>query len=228
MKKEEYTVWRNPRGNGLLHDGESVTPPEGWEFVPSGDAGLTRRLKMAGECWVMVHRRRNRIEAVGLWTSARRAAAVRAELELERRDPARQRRLEADKRRREAKQAAYTVEFRNAVAAYLHFAERWSGLEAKLAAAVTEHAVPVGSGTVARTQRIPLERRAEAAVIAWMRHRTTAYDHMRIARVKGERREVRRQLAERSRRLLERYRSGEEADLRNCPLAQALRESGEA
>ena len=158
MKKEEYTVWRNPRGNGLLHDGESVTPPEGWEFVPSGDAGLTRRLKMAGECWVMVHRRRNRIEAVGLWTSARRAAAVRAELELERRDPARQRRLEADKRRREAKQAAYTVEFRNAVAAYLHFAERWSGLEAKLAAAVTEHAVPVGSGTVARTQRIPLER----------------------------------------------------------------------
>ena len=210
MKKEEYTVWRNPRGNGLLHDGESVTPPEGWEFVPSGDAGLTRRLKMAGECWVMVHRRRNRIEAVGLWTSARRAAAVRAELELERRDPARQRRLEADKRRREAKQAAYTVEFRNAVAAYLHFAERWSGLEAKLAAAVTEHAVPVGSGTVARTQRIPLERRAEAAVIAWMRHRTTAYDHMRIARVKGERREVRRQLAERSRRLLERYRSGEE------------------
>ena len=226
MKKEEYTVWRNPRGNGLLHDGESVTPPEGWEFVPSGDAGLTRRLKMAGECWVMVHRRRNRIEAVGLWTSARRAAAVRAELELERRDPARQRRLEADKRRREAKQAAYTVEFRNAVAAYLHFAERWSGLEAKLAAAVTEHAVPVGSGTVARTQRIPLERRAEAAVIAWMRHRTTAYDHMRIARVKGERREVRRQLAERSRRLLERYRSGE--DLRNCPLAQALGESGEA
>ena len=163
MKKEEYTVWRNPRGNGLLHDGESVTPPEGWEFVPSGDAGLTRRLKMAGECWVMVHRRRNRIEAVGLWTSARRAAAVRAELELERRDPARQRRLEADKRRREAKQAAYTVEFRNAVAAYLHFAERWSGLEAKLAAAVTEHAVPVGSGTVARTQRIPLERRADAA-----------------------------------------------------------------
>lgn len=81
------------------------------------------------------------------------------------------------------------------MAAYLHFAERWSGLEAKLAAAVTEHAVPVGSGTVARTQRIPLERRAEAAVIAWMRHRTTAYDHMRIARVKGERREVRRQLA---------------------------------
>ena len=39
---------------------------------------------------------------------------------------------------------------------------------------------------------------------------------------------VRRQLAERSRRLLERYRSGEEADLRNCPLAQALGESGEA
>lgn len=29
--------------------------------------------------------------------------------------------------------------------------------------AITDHAVPVGSGTVARTQRIPIERRAEAA-----------------------------------------------------------------
>lgn len=54
------------------------------------------------------------------------------------------------------------------------------------------HAVPVGSGTVARTQLIPLEQRAEAAVIAWMRHQTTAYDRMSIARIKGERREVRR------------------------------------
>jgi hypothetical protein len=45
---------------------------------------------------------------------------------------------------------------------------------------VTTHAAPVGSGTVARTERIPIERRAEAAVIAWMRHQTTAYDNLAL------------------------------------------------
>ena len=69
--------------------------------------------------------------------------------------------------------------------------------------AVADHATPVGSGTVARTKRIPVERRAEAAVIAWMRHQTTAYDSMPIPRVKGKRREVRRLLAQRSKELLD-------------------------
>jgi hypothetical protein len=62
---------------------------------------------------------------------------------------------------------------------------------------------------VARTTRIPIERRAEAATIAWMRHQTTGYDSMKIPRVKGKRREVRRMLAERSRELLQAYRRGE-------------------
>eukprot|EP01035_Chromulina_nebulosa_P056444 gene56444-77358_t len=57
------------------------------------------------------------------------------------------------------------------------------------------HATPVGSGTVARTKRIPIEQRAEAATIAWMRHQTTGYDSMTIPREKGLRREVRRMLA---------------------------------
>jgi hypothetical protein len=58
-------------------------------------------------------------------------------------------------------------------------------LDRVLAQAVTDHATPVGSGTVARTKRIPVEQRAEAAVIAWMRHQTTGYDGMVIPRVKG-------------------------------------------
>jgi hypothetical protein len=74
---------------------------------------------------------------------------------------------------------------------------------------------------VARTKRIPVAQRAEAAVIAWMRHQTTAYESMKIERVKGKRREVRRMLAERSREVLERYRRGEPA-ADACPLRQAL------
>jgi hypothetical protein len=74
---------------------------------------------------------------------------------------------------------------------------------------------------VARTKRIPVEQRAEAAVIAWMRHSTTGYDGMVIPRIKGKRREVRRMLARRSHELLERYRRGESAP-EGCPLKKAL------
>ena len=86
---------------------------------------------------------------------------------------------------------------------------------------MTKHATPVGSGTVARTERIPVEERAEAAVIAWMRHQTTAYDDMSIARIKGERRRVRRMLAERSKSLLDAYRRSAAAPAA-CPLRRAL------
>jgi hypothetical protein len=74
---------------------------------------------------------------------------------------------------------------------------------------------------VARTKRIPVEQRAEAAVIAWMRHQTTAYDSMVVPRVKGKRREVRRMLAQRSKELLGRYRRGESVG-DECPLKKAL------
>jgi hypothetical protein len=94
----------------------------------------------------------------------------------------------------------------------------------RLAQAVTAHATPVGSGTVARTKRIPVEARAEAAVIAWMRHRTTAYEEMSIARVKGKRREVRRMLAARSKALLAGYRAGAAVNAAACPLQRALLE----
>ena len=104
---------------------------------------------------------------------------------------------------------------------FLAFHPNHAALANKLARAVTDHATPVGSGTVARTKRIPVEQRAEAAVIAWMRHQTTGYDGMVIPRVKGKRREVRRMLARRSQELLSRYRredSGEDG----CPLRKAL------
>jgi len=221
---EDFQIWPTARPGVFLRDGREITPPAGWEFVPSGDPGLTRRLKSSGECYVVVRRRKNRVEAVGLWTDAARAAKVKAQLEAERAEPSYLKKLASAKRRREEEQAEYETEFREAVLKFLAFSPRHAELAHKLADAVTRLAIPVGSGTVARTERIPLQRRAEAAVIAWLRHQTTAYDHMAIARIKGERREVRRELAERSRRLLEKYRSGSPADPA-CPLAAALRNS---
>ena len=105
--------------------------------------------------------------------------------------------------------------------AYLAFHPVHVELANELARRVTTHATPVGSGTVARTKRIPIEQRAEAAVIAWMRHQTTAYDTMVIPRVKGKRREIRRMLAKRSVEVLASYRRGEPAR-DGCPLARSF------
>jgi hypothetical protein len=44
---------------------------------------------------------------------------------------------------------------------------------------------------------------------------------MKIPRIKGKRREVRRMLAEQSRRLLEKYRAGQAVE-QTCPLHRAL------
>ena len=84
------------------------------------------------------------------------------------------------------------------------------------------HAAPVGSGTVARAERIPISQWAEAAVIAWMRHQTTAYDEMKIPRIKGTRQETRRLLSEKSRQKLEAYRAGRPVAEAGCPLRRAL------
>ena len=223
MSGKEIQVWKLPGNESLLCNGKPLEVPVGWVFVPAGDPGLTRRLKATGTYWVQVHRRKNRIEAQGIWTEGSRIAGIKERLEAERSSETYRQKQAAARQARVAAQDAYVIQFRQAVVDYLNFAPRYHELAWDLADAVTDQAVPVGSGTVARTQRIPLEVRAEAAVIAWLRHQTTAYDRMSIAHVKGERREVRRMLAERSRKLLERYRLGEEVDPSVCPLIRALK-----
>ena len=195
--------------------------PDGWILLPPGDAALTRRVKAAGEHWLVQERVGRRLFSRGIWASKATIERLREELAAERSTEAFARRRAADSTRRAATQARYEEEFEAAVLAFLAFDGRHAGLARRLAAVVAAHATPVGSGTVARTQRIPIERRAEAAVIAWMRHQTTAYDSMAIPRVKGKRRDVRRQLAERSRALLHAYRRGDAAAA-HCPLAMAL------
>ena len=219
---EDYQVWRTNRPRDFLHNGKVVTVPDNWIFVPSGDPGLTRRLKSLAPCWVVVHKRKNRVEALGVWCDGAIVQKTKNDLEEERRNPVYLRKLEAARQARIARQDAYVVEFRQAVVDFLAFAPQYEELAWDLADAVTDHSIPVGSGTVARTGRIPLAQRAEAAVIAWMRHQTTGYDHMYIAKIKGERRAVRRELAEYSREILNIYRKGLPAP-ENCPLQTALK-----
>ena len=196
--------------------------PDDWALLAPGDAALSRRIKQDGPSLTVVEIKGRKRFSRGIWAPAARIAALRAELEAERRDPAYARRLEADRKRRADKQEDYVVEFRDAVRQFLAFHPKHAHYAETLATAIAAHATPVGSGTVARTQRIPVEERAEAATIAWLRHQTTGYDDMVIPRVKGRRREIRRLLAQRSMQLLEKYRSGEPFDLAQCPLHRAI------
>ncbi len=199
-----------------------LNPPADWVLVPPGDPGLTRRIKAAGPTWTVQEKKGRKLFSKGVWTSGAAVETIRSDLARERATPQHAKKRQADGVRRERGQAEYVEEFQQTVLEYLAFHTRYAALAERLAHAVAAHATPVGSGTVARTKRIPVEQRAEAAVIAWMRHQTTGYDDMSIARVKGKRREVRRQLAGQSKRLLSGYRSGSVVDSRSCPLAGAL------
>lgn len=196
--------------------------PAKWVLLPPGDAALTRRVKAGGPTWTVQEKKGRKVFSLGVWAPADRIEAIRGELALERSTEAYAKRRTADVVRRNQKQAVYVEDFRGAVVEFLAFAPCYADLAQGLATAVAQHATPVGSGTVARTQRIPIERRAESAVIAWLRHQTTAYDEMKIPRVKGKRREVRRMLAEQSRTLLAKYRNGHAVSAITCPLRRAL------
>lgn len=199
-------------------DGRVLQIPSAWGCLPPGDAGLTRRVKAAGPSWTVVEKVGRKTFSKGVWAPAENIEAAKTQLEGERATPEYAKRRAADLKRRETEQAEYVVDFEASVRTFLRFLPQFKDLEARIAKAVALHATPVGSGTVARTERIPIEERAESAVIAWMRHQTTAYDSMKVARVKGARREVRRQLAEVSRAVLDLHRGRVNHPPGSCPL----------
>ena len=206
----------------LPESGETLVPPEHWELLPPGDAALTRRVKEMGPVWLVQVKKGRRLMSRGIWADAGHIARALLEIEGKRATPEYARKRETDLARRQRQHEAYVEEFYLATLHFLDFHPRYRHLAEDLARRVTEHATPVGSGTVARTERIPLADRVKAAVIAWMRHQTTAYDSMKIARIRGRRREVRRHLADRSSEILAAYRSDKPIDAGLCPLQAVL------
>jgi hypothetical protein len=206
----------------LAPDGSRHSPPDGWVCLPPGDAALTRRVKLAGPSWAILEKRGRKVFSKGLWAPRENVAAVKIAIDAERSTVAYAKKRTADVARRERTQADFVVEFEGEVLAFLRFSTEWAPLGRAMAKKVAAHATPVGSGTVARTKRISVAERAEAAVIAWMRHQTTAYDQLVIARVKGKRREVRRELAQVSRSVLDLHRRDVPHEIRVCPLCDAI------
>ena len=222
MNNESKILKLSPTGFMLDENGLKVTAPQGWEFLPAGDAGLTRKVSSMGEYWKVVFQKGRRTMSKGIWAPKENIQIARGQVQTMREDPQYQKKMAAALIRREKKQEEYVEDFQGAVRSFLDFAYIYKEEEKHLAELVTAHATPVGSGTVARTSMIPIQERASRAVIAWMRHQTTAYDDMQIAHIKGERRKVRKMLAQRSLQILKAYREGK-AVSSDCPLQAALK-----
>ncbi|MBT8193530.1 MAG: DUF2293 domain-containing protein [Acidimicrobiia bacterium] len=150
--------------------------PAGWDFLPSGDAFVTRTVKAAGSYWVAwrprgrnrPHRRR-----LGLW--APRTAIEAAQLAAEATEAERARRRDQGARSRERQEAAYLEELANAIRRFLEFPPEYAGLADEIAEAAAAQTAVVGSGRVGRTRTLTLDQRAALAARAYIRHHLTGY-----------------------------------------------------
>lgn len=221
MESNIRIVKPGARGELIGPNGETLKLPTDWTFLPAGDAGITRKVTSKGLYWRVEIKKGRRTISLGIWAPETTVLQVQQEIQQIRLTDEYKKKQTYAVERREKKQAEYETDFCLAIESFLDFHVSHKELEKKLARAVTVHAIPVGSGTVARTQLIPIEERAAHAVIGWMRHQTTAYDNLKIARVKGERRAVRRSLAQQSVELLANYREGRPVS-ESCPLQKAL------
>jgi len=51
-------------------NGTVKSTPDGWILLPPGDPGLTRRVKAAGEHWVVAEKRSRKVFSRGVWAPA--------------------------------------------------------------------------------------------------------------------------------------------------------------
>src|SRR3954449_10296196 len=85
-------------------DGKVLAVPEGWVLLPPGDAALTRRVKAAGDHWVVAEKKGRKIFARGVWAAAAAMDRIRADLEVERSTEGFAKKKAANARRREKAQ----------------------------------------------------------------------------------------------------------------------------
>ncbi len=215
---------QNAIGNLFDEKGVEHTPPSNWKFLKAGDAGITRKVTSNKEYWKVVFKKGRRTMSKGIWAPEWIIDKAKQEVNAQRNTEAYQKRKLYDADRREKQQQLYEKEFCNEVVQFLNFHPQYQEMAKAMAILVTKHAIPVGNGTVARTKQIPVNERAAKAVIAWMRHKTTAYDQLQIPLIKGKRREVRKELAQKSVEILNNYRKGHSLKS-DCPLKNAISKS---
>jgi hypothetical protein len=151
--------------------------PEDWDFLPSGHAFVTRRVKAAGTFWVAWRpRARNRPHRrrLGLW--APNAAIEEAWAEAAATEEQRAKQRERGARARVRQEVTYRHELSEAIRRFLAFAPEHNELADDIASEAALRAAVVGSGRVGRTRTLSLDERAALAARALIRHRYTRYE----------------------------------------------------
>jgi len=156
-----------------------MTIPETWEFLPSGDAFMTRAVKAAGVYWVVWRPRgRDRPHRRLLGVLAPTTAIAQAHAVAEETAAARERSRERGARQRARAEDHYRDQLATAIFEFLSFSDVHEDLAAQIAHEASAHTVAVGSGRVGRTHTLPLAKRAALAARAFIRHRFTDYEDL--------------------------------------------------
>lgn len=178
-------VYDTRQGSWNPDHGE-IEIPEGWGFLASGDAFMTRTVKADGLYWVAWRPRgkgRPHRRLLGLWAPAE--AIERARAMADETAAKRGRRREAGVRQRARNEDRYREDLAAAILGFLAFTLEHKELALQIAQGAAELAATVGSGRVGRTRALPLEERAVLAARAWIRHNFTDYEDQ-LAAVRDE------------------------------------------
>jgi len=172
----ESGVW-HPE-HGILQE------PEGWEFLPTGDAFVTRRVKAAGVYWLLWRPRdRNRGHRRLLGILAPAGTIARARAEAEATSDERSSRRAQGALYRVSKENVYRKEVAGAILEHLSFAPQHAELARSIADEAAERAGEVGSGRVGRPRKLTLDERAALAARALIRHKYTDYEERLVTGV---------------------------------------------
>src|SRR5687767_3664228 len=118
----DHTFTPGPTPNTVrAADGQVLAAPKGWVLLPPGAAALTRRVKEAGEHWVVQEKKGRKVVSRGVWAPAATVERIRAELEAERSTAGYAQRKAGGARRRAKAQAQYVEDFFGAVMRFLAF-----------------------------------------------------------------------------------------------------------
>lgn len=152
----------------------SIDIPEGWESLPTGDAFITRQVKLKGPHWVAKKPAKGYTRTLGIWAPKENIEAVQKLAEQTRTQRESKRLI--SRAQREKQEAKYRDGFAEAVYEYLGFASKYEELAHDIAEAVAVHATEVGSERVGRTRKLSLEEKAMLAARAYIRHNFTPYE----------------------------------------------------
>lgn len=173
---QQLEVYDTKTGPGHPELGD-LTAPDGWVFLPSGDAFVTRRAKAASRYWTLYQPkgRRAHRRLLGLLAPADAIAAARTAADAT--AATRETKRAAGARLRAKAEDGYRTEFEQAILLWLDFAPEHAEIARDIATNAVERAAVVGTGRVGRTRTLRLEDRGALAARADIRHRYTDYEN---------------------------------------------------